>query len=103
MNNMLRYLSDLENNNNREWYRANKNLHQAANAEFERMIEKLIVAIGKFDDAITRHTPNELAFRLARDTRFSRDKTPYNPSFRACIAPAGKRPIPFGYYLSIAP
>jgi uncharacterized protein (TIGR02453 family) len=42
-------------------------------------------------------------FRLTRDTRFSKDKTPYNPSFRACIAPAGKVPIPVGYYISIAP
>jgi len=103
MSNMLEYLSALESNNNREWYHANKEAFQKANAEFVQLIEKLIIAIGQFDNTIMYHIPKELIFRLARDTRFSNDKTPYNPSFRACIAPAGKQPIPVGYYISIAP
>jgi uncharacterized protein (TIGR02453 family) len=103
MNNILKYLSELENNNNREWYHANKNRYQAANAEFEQLIEKLIISIGKFDDTIKYHIPKELTFRLTRDLRFRKDKTPYNPSFRACIAPMGKLPIPVGYYISVAP
>ncbi|MDR1101773.1 MAG: DUF2461 domain-containing protein [Clostridiales bacterium] len=103
MNNMLEYLFALEINNNREWYHANKEAFRGANAEFERLVEKLTVAIGQFDSAIVYHDPKELTFRVARDTRFSNDKSPYNPSFRACIAPAGKMPIPVGYYISIAP
>jgi uncharacterized protein (TIGR02453 family) len=103
MNNMLTYLSALENNNNREWYHVNKSLYQAANAEFEQLVAQLITSIQKFDAAIISFPAKELTFRLARDTRFSRDKTPYNPSFRACIAPAGKLPVPVGYYICIAP
>jgi len=103
MNNMLEYLSALENNNNRDWYNANKEQFKNANSEFEQLIEKLVFSIGQFDNSIIPYSPKELTFRLARDTRFSNDKTPYNPSFRACIAPAGKRPIPVGYYISIAP
>jgi len=103
MNNMLEYLSALEFNNNREWYHANKEQFQKANAKFEQLVGELIISIGQFDTNIIHHIPKELTFRLARDTRFSNDKTPYNPSFRACIAPAGKQPIPVGYYISIAP
>jgi uncharacterized protein (TIGR02453 family) len=40
---------------------------------------------------------------LVRDTRFSGDKSPYNPKFRAHISSAGKLPIPVGYFVSIAP
>ncbi|MDR3361443.1 MAG: DUF2461 domain-containing protein [Desulfovibrio sp.] len=103
MNNMLEYLSALESNNNREWYHANKDQFQKANAVFEQLVEKLVISIGQFDAAIIHHIPKELTFRLARDTRFSNDKPPYNPTFRACIAPAGKLPIPVGYYIAIAP
>jgi uncharacterized protein (TIGR02453 family) len=100
---MLEYLSDLERNNNREWYHANKERLQEASAKFELLIENLIISIGKFDADIIHNIPKDLMFRLARDIRFSKDKSPYNPSFRACIAPAGKQPIPVGYYISIIP
>lgn len=44
-----------------------------------------------------------MIFRLNKDTRFSKDKSPYNPTFRAHISSAGKLPIPVGYYVSIEP
>ncbi|MDC0700663.1 DUF2461 domain-containing protein, partial [Blautia wexlerae] len=47
--------------------------------------------------------PKELTFKLMRDTRFSHDKSPYNPAFRAHIAPRGKLPVPVGYYLMLKP
>ena len=40
---------------------------------------------------------------MVRDTRFSHDKSPYNPAFRAHISSMGKLPIPVGYYLMIKP
>jgi hypothetical protein len=49
MDKILRYMSDLEANNNREWYQANKERYREANAEFERLIQKLIDSIGKTD------------------------------------------------------
>jgi uncharacterized protein (TIGR02453 family) len=90
MNNALKYLAALEENNNREWYHTNKKQYQEANAEFERLIEKLIISIGKFDNSILHNIPKELTFKLVRDTRFSNDKSPYNPTFRAHISSAGK-------------
>ena len=38
-----------------------------------------------------------------RDTRFSHDKSPYNPAFRAHISSQGKLPVPVGYYVMIKP
>ena len=100
---ILDYLTQLSANNNREWYHAHKAEYQAANAQFEELIQALMLRIGEFDGSILGHAPKELTFKLVRDTRFSHDKSPYNPTFRAHISSMGKLPIPVGYYLMIKP
>ncbi len=100
---ILNYLNELSANNNREWYHAHKAEYQAANAQFEELIQALILQIGEFDGSILGHAPRELTFKLVRDTRFSHDKSPYNPAFRAHISSMGKLPIPVGYYLMLKP
>jgi uncharacterized protein (TIGR02453 family) len=103
MNKILYYLSELENNNNREWYLSHKEDLIIANLEFEAIVFELIEKIGLFDDSILFNDPKKLTFKLIRDTRFSADKSPYNPCFRANIGPKGKLFIPVGYFLQIKP
>ncbi len=100
---ILNYLSDLSGNNNREWYHEHKAENKAANAEFEALIGALILRIGEFDGSVLHNEPKNLTFKLVRDTRFSYDKSPYNPAFRAHISSKGKLPVPVGYYLMIKP
>ena len=100
---ILKYLTDLSEHNNREWYHAHKAENREANAQFEELIQTLILRIGEFDTSILHNQPKKLTFKLVRDTRFSHDKSPYNPSFRAHIASKGKLPVPAGYYLMIKP
>ncbi|MBS5063652.1 MAG: DUF2461 domain-containing protein [Hungatella hathewayi] len=100
---ILSYLSALEQNNDREWYHAHKAELAEANREFEEIIAGLIAEIGKVDGSILYNVPKDLTFKLVRDTRFSHDKSPYNPSFRCHISSAGKLPIPVGYFLYIQP
>lgn len=100
---ILSYLSDLENNNTREWYHAHKLQYKEASTEFELLIAELIMNIGVTDSSILHNIPKDLTFKLVRDTRFSNDKSPYNPSFRAHISSNGKLPIPVGYFVSIRP
>lgn len=100
---ILDYLADLSANNNREWYHEHKKENKAANAEFDILVQELIYGIGKFDPSVLHNIPKELTFKLVRDTRFSHDKSPYNPSFRAHISSMGKLPIPVGYYIMIKP
>lgn len=97
------YLSALSINNNREWYHANKDEYKEANAEFEKLLQTLMLEIGKFDNSILQNNPKDLTFKIVRDTRFSHDKSPYNPAFRAHISAKGKLPVPVGYYLMIKP
>ncbi len=100
---MIDYLSALSANNNREWYHANKDDNKKANAAFEKLLQSLILEIGKFDNSILHNNPKDLTFKMVRDTRFSHDKSPYNPAFRAHISSMGKLPVPVGYYLMIKP
>lgn len=100
---ILQYLKELSENNNREWYHLHKEEYKEANAQFEELLQHLILAIGQTDSSILHNHPGDLTFKLVRDTRFSHDKSPYNPAFRAHIAAMGKLPVPVGYYLMIKP
>jgi uncharacterized protein (TIGR02453 family) len=103
MKEILDYLLSLEMNNNRDWYQAHKKEYQQSNREFEELVQNLIFEIGKTDCSILNNVANELTFKLVRDTRFSNDKSPYNPAFRAHISSKGKLPIPVGYFIMIKP
>ena len=100
---ILDYLSELSINNNRDWYHGHKDEYRMANAEFEGLLQNLISEIGKFDGSVLHNIAKNLTFKLVRDTRFSYDKSPYNPAFRAHISSMGKLPIPVGYYIMIKP
>lgn len=100
---LLTFLKELSENNNREWFHAHTQERKEAILEFEILIEELELTIMKFDQSISFYPSKELTFKQVRDTRFSKDKSPYNPSFRAHIAPKGKLPIPVGYYICIKP
>lgn len=60
---IIDYLSTLSMNNNREWYHANKDDYKKANAEFEKLLQTLILEIGKFDSSILHNDPKDLTFK----------------------------------------
>jgi uncharacterized protein (TIGR02453 family) len=103
MKKTIKYLKNLIKNNNREWYHAHKKEYKEANEEFLDLLDELKFAIGKSDDSILDNVSKELTFKLTRDTRFSKDKSPYNPAFRAHMSSKGKLPIPVGYFICIKP
>ena len=61
---IIDYLSSLSMNNNRDWYHANKEDYKKANAEFERLLQTLMLEIGKFDSSILHNNPKDLTCRL---------------------------------------
>lgn len=100
---ILDYLKNLEQNNNREWYASHKAEYQKAYEEFLKVTGALMEMLGKQEPEILNYQPKELTFKLVRDTRFSKDKSPYNPAFRVHISTKGKLPVPVGYFLMIRP
>jgi len=102
--NILQFLTDLNNNNNREWFAENKERYDLVRSEFETLSAALIVEISKFDEDIRHVDIKECVFRIYRDIRFSHDKTPYKTHFGVYIASAGGRKSQrAGYYLHLDP
>lgn len=101
--NVLNFLTDLAQNNNRDWMHANKKIYQQAKADFEALTVELIDEVAAFDPAIEGLTAKDCVFRLNRDIRFSKDKSPYKLNFGASIAKGGRRSHWAGYYVQIQP
>ena len=100
---IFNFLQDLNDKNSLDWMKTNKNYYEQAKNEFEKLLREFIDKISEYDNSVKHLNPKDLIFRLNRDTRFSNDKSPYNPSFRAHISSAGRTPIPAGYYMNIKP
>ncbi|HOW83368.1 MAG TPA: DUF2461 domain-containing protein [Spirochaetota bacterium] len=99
----LDFLKGLGANNNREWFKAHRADYDRARADFELFLGCLISLVAKFDPPVGRLAPEDCMFRIYRDTRFSRDKTPYKTNFGAVLSPGGNRMSPAGYYVHIEP
>ena len=100
---ILVFLRKLQANNEIAWMHENKDEYLNAKGEFELLLQGLMEGLEAAGVMQIAHLPRDLTFRLARDTRFSRDKSPYRPAFRAHLSPMGRRPIPTGAYLSLEP
>ncbi|MCD8289650.1 MAG: DUF2461 domain-containing protein [Prevotella sp.] len=100
---ILSFLHDIAENNNREWFRANKQRYDAARAELSKMTQELILRIGEFDSDVLRLTPKDCMFGFYRDIRFSPDKSPYKRNFGTYICRAGKKSLQGGYYVHFQP
>ncbi|MBL0199046.1 MAG: DUF2461 domain-containing protein [Chitinophagaceae bacterium] len=99
----LKFLKDLKKNNNKPWFDEHRTQYETARADFFSMIEKLIPAIAKFDEPIGHLTVKETVFRINRDVRFSKDKSPYKNNMACYFNQAGKNGLGAGYYLHIEP
>lgn len=102
----FQFLTDLRANNNREWFTENKKRYETAKAEFEAFVDALIGKIVEFDPTIGHHKAKDCVFRIYRDVRFSKDKSPYKVHFGAHVTAAAKRSeihSRAGYYIHLEP
>lgn len=97
------FLNKLKNNNNKEWFDKNRSLYEAAKKDVELFVEELIISTSKFDPAIKHLEAKKCMFRINRDIRFSKDKTPYKINLAATISPGGKKSFSPGYYIHLQP
>ena len=86
----------------RTWLEAHRPEYESARARFEDFVAALIIEISAFDD-LAGVTPKECMFRIFRDVRFSKDKTPYKTHMSAAIGPGGRKSNRFAYYLHVGP
>lgn len=99
----LKFLKDLRKNNNKPWFDAHRDQYDSAKEDIISLAAELIRAIAVFDSLVGNLQPKECIFRINRDIRFSKDKTPYKTNMACYFNKAGKKGNGAGYYLHIEP
>jgi uncharacterized protein (TIGR02453 family) len=99
------FLIDLKAHNERPWFDANRPRYEEARADFISLIGILLHEIEKFDPGIAGQEAKKSVFRIYRDTRFSKNKTPYKTNFGAHILYGGGGNLHrrAGYFMNIEP
>lgn len=100
----FQFLRDLSANNNRDWFQANKQIFQTT---VQRPVEDVSALLANLLSELLNTEVNHKIFRIYRDVRFSKDKTPYNTHMRVGFwAAKSKTTKPMagpGFYLSFEP
>ncbi len=100
----IKFLKDLGKNNNKPWFDANRQKYEGARADFASFIQTIIDKHGKKDTSIQHLIAKDCMFRINRDVRFAKDKSPYKTNFGASINKGGKQSmISAGYYVHVQP
>ncbi|MFT4033249.1 MAG: DUF2461 domain-containing protein [Siphonobacter sp.] len=101
-NTSLHFLIELAHNNTREWFQANKKRWEGVKSNFEETIRDLIRRIGQFEN-LDGVRVQDCNYRIARDVRFSPDKSPYKTWLSASFGEGGRKSGKMDYYLHIQP
>lgn len=99
----IKFLKDLKKNNNRPWFEKNRKVYEDAKADFADFIQAVIDKHSKNDSTIKEQVAKNCLFRINRDVRFSKDKSPYKSNMGASINRNGKKSLLAGYYFHLEP
>ena len=99
----VRFIERLSENNNKPWFDAHRDEYVAAKADFERFVELLMRQLVEIEPALSEQKAKDSIFRIFRDVRFSKDKTPYKGHFGVYLSKGGRKYSGAGYYLHIEP
>lgn len=103
MREIIDFLSDLSANNDRNWFEANRPRYTQVKQQMDTLAEELIEAIATFDPSINGLRAKDCTYRIYRDTRFSKDKSPYKTWWGVYVCPRGKKSGFSGYYMHVEP
>ena len=87
---ILQFLRELQANNNREWFEANKERYKQVQGIWNGFCTQLLQEIGKWDADIAKLSLSQCTYRIYRDTRFSNDKSPYKTVWSLWCEKTGK-------------
>lgn len=98
----LSFLKQLKKHNDKTWFDAHRAQFEAARDDFASFIEELIARHGVRDEGIRELKAKDCIFRIYRDVRFSKDKSPYKTNFGAAFQKGGKKSPLAGYYFHLS-
>ena len=97
------FLRDLKKNNNKPWFDNHREKYLAAKIDFENFVQQLLTETSSFDNDMKELQVKNCTFRINRDIRFSKDKTPYKTNMGASFNKGGKKSLFAGYYFHLEP
>jgi uncharacterized protein (TIGR02453 family) len=100
---LLQFLTELRENNNKEWFENNRNRYQVLRNSFTETMINLHGSLRSFDNGLENTDAKGSLFRINRDIRFSKDKSPYKNNFGSYFSEGGKKIELAGYYVHIQP
>ncbi len=101
MRRVISYLRDLKAHNEREWFNAHKDAYLEAQSVFNGYVQSLIGRMAETDGTLGGLQAKDCVFRIYRDVRFSKDKSPYKTHMGAYICRGGKKSGYSGYYFHV--
>ena len=99
----LKFLKDLSKNNDRSWFELHRKQYDDAKTDFEDFIQSVIDRHSKKDEDLKEQIAKQCIFRINRDIRFSKDKSPYKTNMGASMSRGGKKSTYAGYYFHLEP
>ena len=99
----INFLKSLRRNNKKEWFDKNRKTYEGARSDFEQFIQSVLNDHGKNDADLKELEAKKCIFRINRDVRFSKDKSPYKTNFGASMDRGGKKSGYAGYYFQLEP
>ncbi|MEO6681315.1 MAG: DUF2461 domain-containing protein [Ginsengibacter sp.] len=99
----LTFLKKLEQNNHKTWFDEHRPEYQKAKNDFEILVQEIINGMIDIDLDFKDLTPRQCMFRINRDIRFSKNKTPYKTNIACSLKKGGKKSIYAGYYFHLQP
>ena len=99
----ITFLKALKKSNNKPWFDKNREKYNAAKYNLEEFVALLLQKMVSFDEDMKELTAKNCTFRINRDVRFSKNKTPYKINLSASFNRGGKKSIYGGYYFHLQP
>ena len=103
MKDIINFLEELAANNDRAWFEANRDRYKAVKSRMDAVAKDFIEAVAAFDPSVEGVQVKDATYRIYRDTRFTKDKSPYKTWFGVYVCPRGKRSGFSGYYMHVEP
>ncbi len=99
----LQFLEDLKANNNRDWFLANKKRYDSYKADYHKLISDLLEVMKPLDASLELLEVKHCTFRINRDIRFSKDKSPYKTHMGIWLPCGSRSSESSGYAESLEP
>lgn len=99
----LDFLKALKKNNNKDWFEKNKEKYLSAKQNIDAMTDELIKSFSVFDKKLSGLKAKDCVFRIYRDVRFSKNKSPYKSNLGCVITAGGRKAEEAGFYIHIEP